>query len=141
MRQPRYRSWTFVALGSAVALLVTSPAAAVNRDGPYRGTTSQDRPIRFVVDGGEISDVRLPVFHQPCNLTVLATSGAVGFPIADDGTFVIRFFDNDRETTVVVRGEFTSRERVRGTFRSERDSRGCTDVTRGTWRAHRVGSA
>lgn len=141
MRQPRYRSWTFVALGSAVVLLATSPAAAVNRDGPYRGTTSQDRPIRFVVDGGEIGDVRLSVFHQPCNLTVLATSGAVRFPIADDGTFVIRFFDSDRETTVVVRGEFTSRERVQGTFRSERDSQGCRDVARGTWRGHRVGSA
>jgi len=141
VRQPRYRSGTFVALGSAVVLLATSPAAAVNRDGPYRGTTSQDRPIRFVVDGGEISDVRLPVFHQPCNLTVLAKSGAVRFRIADDGTFVIRFFDSDRETTVVVRGEFTSRERVRGTFRSKRDSRGCRDVARGTWRAHRVGSA
>ena len=141
MQQPRYRSWTFVALGSAVVLLATSPASAVNRDGPYRGTTSQDRPIRFVVDGGEIGDVRLSVFHQPCNLTVLATSGAVSFPIADDGTFVIRFFDSDRETTVVVRGEFTSRERVRGTFRSERDTHGCRDVARGTWRAHRGGSA
>ena len=137
MRQPRYRS----ALGSAAVLLAASPAAAVNRDRPYQGTTSQDRPIRFVVDGGQISDVRLPVFHQPCNLTVLATSGAVRFRIADDGTFVIRFFDNDRETTVVVRGEFTSRERVRGTFRSERDTHGCRDVARGTWRAHRVGSA
>lgn len=141
MRQPRYRSWTVVALGSAVVLLATSPAAAVNRDGAYRGTTSQDRHIRFVVDGGEIGNVRLSVFHQPCNLTVLATSGAVRFPIADDATFVIRFFDSDRETTVVVRGEFTSRERVRGTFRSERDSRGCRDVARGTWRGHRVGSA
>jgi hypothetical protein len=141
VRQPRYRSWTFVALGSAVVLLATSPAAAVNRDGQYSGTTSQDRHIRFVVDGGEIGNVRLPVFHQACNLTVLATSGAVRFGIADDGTFVIRFFDSDRETTVIVRGEFTSRERVRGTFRSERDSRGCRDVARGTWRAHRVASA
>jgi hypothetical protein len=141
VRQPRYRSWTLVALGTAVMLLPTSPAAAVDRDGQYRGTTSQDRHIRFVADGGEIGNVRLPVFHQACNLTVLATSGAVRFRIADDGTFVIRFFDSDRETTVVVRGEFTSRERVRGTFRSERDSRGCRDVARGTWRAHRVGSA
>jgi hypothetical protein len=140
VRQPRYR-WTFVALGSAAILLAASPAAAVDRDGQYRGTTSQDRHIRFVVGGGEIGNVRLPVFHRACNLTVLATSGAVMFPIADDGTFVIRFFDGDRETTVVVRGEFTRRERVRGTFRSERDSRGCRDVARGTWRAHRVGSA
>jgi hypothetical protein len=119
-------------------LLATSPAAAVNRDGQYSGTTSQDRHIRFVVDGGEISNVHVPIFHQACNLTVLATSGAVRFGIADDGTFMIRFFDSNRETTVVVRGEFTSRERVRGTFRSERDSRGCRDVARGTWRAHRV---
>ena len=141
MWQPRYRNWTFVALVSAVVLLGTSPAAAVNRDGQYSGSTSQDRHIRFVVDGGEIGNVRLSVFHQPCNLTVLATSGAVGFRIAEDGTFVIRFFDSDRETTVVVRGEFTSRERVRGTFRSERDSHGCRDVARGTWRAHRVGAA
>jgi hypothetical protein len=134
----RYRSSAVVAFGVVVVLLGPAPAAAINRDGLFRGATSQDRAIRFVVDGGDISNVRFSIFHRPCNLTVTATSGPVAFPIADDGAFVMRFFSGDGDTAVVARGEFTSRDRARGTFRSVQESRGCGDVARGSWRAHRA---
>jgi hypothetical protein len=141
LRDPGYRRWAFVALIIAGVLLAASPAAAVNRDGLYRGMTSQDRLIRFVVEGEEIRDVRLSVFHESCNLTVLATSGNVAFRIEDDNTFVMRFFANGRSDKVVVRGEFTSRNRARGTFRSVQDNADCTNIVRGTWRVLRVQTA
>jgi hypothetical protein len=135
---PRYRGWTFAAAVIAAVLLAASPADAVDRDGSYRGLTSQDRRIRFVVEGGAIGNVRLSIFHEPCNLTVVATSGGTTFQIEDDNTFVMRFFARDRRDNVVVRGEFTGRNRARGTLRSAQADPGCSDVVRGNWRAVRV---
>jgi hypothetical protein len=140
VRDPGYRRVALVAIVMAAALIAAAPAAAVNRDGLYRGLTSQARPIRFEVDGGQIADVRLSVFHEPCKLAVVATSGDVEFGIEDDNTFVMRFA-NERRDKIVVRGEFTSRNRARGTFRSVQDNRDCTDVVSGTWRVERVATA
>jgi hypothetical protein len=131
-----------LALVSAVttaALLVAVPALGVNRDGAYTGTTSQDRPIRFDVRGDEIARVRIAVFHAACNLVVVGRSGGVTFAIQDDNTFTMRFFGNERADRIVVRGEFTSRNRARGTFRSVQDNAECRDLVRGTWRVVRAG--
>jgi hypothetical protein len=130
-----------LALLSAVtiaALLVAAPALGVNRDGLYTGSTSQDRPIRFEVRDGEIAGVRISVFHPACNLVVVGRSGDVTFQIRDDNTFTMKFFGNERADRIVVRGEFTSRNRAIGTFRSVQDNRECRDLVRGTWRVVRA---
>jgi hypothetical protein len=131
----------FVAVVVAALVLAASPAVAVDRDGLYRGQTSQNRPMRFTVESDEIGDVRLSVFHEACNLVVVATSGEVTFAIADDNTFVIKFFANQRRDKIVVRGEFTSRNRAKGRFRSVQDNQDCSDIVRGTWRVLRVETA
>jgi hypothetical protein len=137
----RGRAKVRLALLSAVttaALLVAAPAFGVNRDGPYTGTTSQDRSIRFEVRDGEIADVRISVFHTSCNLVVVGRSGDVTFAIENDNTFTMKFFGNERADRIIVRGEFTSRNRARGTFRSVQDNRECRDLVRGTWRVLRT---
>jgi hypothetical protein len=129
-----------LALLSAVttaAMLVAAPALGVNRDGLYAGSTSQDRPIRFEVRDGEIVAVRIAVFHAACSLVVVGRSGRVTFQIRDDNTFTMKFFGNERADRIVVRGEFTSRNRAKGTFRSVQDNRDCRDSVRGTWRVIR----
>lgn len=141
MRNPGNRRSIVVAVTVTAFLVAASPAAAIDREGLYRGLTSQNRAIRFVVEGREIGDVRLSVFHEACNLTVLAESGDFTFGIADDGTFAMRFFANQRRDKVVVRGEFRSRLRARGQFRSVQDNRDCQDVVRGTWSVERVTAA
>lgn len=123
---------------TAAALFVAGPALAVNRDGLYTGSTSQDRPIRFEVRAGEIVGVRISVLHAPCNLVVVGRSGGVSFSIRDDNTFTMRFFGNGRADRIVVRGEFTSLNRAKGTFRSVQDNRDCRDSVRGTWRVVRT---
>jgi hypothetical protein len=129
------------AVAVATFSLTASPAGAVDRDGVYRGSTSQDRAMRFVVEGREISNVRLTVFHRPCDLIVITDSGDVTFRIADDNTFEMRFFASERRSELLVRGEFTSRLRARGRFRSVQDDRDCRDTVRGTWRLVRVDRA
>lgn len=123
---------------TTAALLVAAPALGVNRDGLYTGSTSQDRPLRFEVEGGEIANVRISVFHTSCNLVVVGRSGGVTFAIQDDNTFTMKFFGNERSDRIIVRGEFTSRNRAIGTFRSVQDNRECRDSVRGTWRVVRT---
>jgi hypothetical protein len=123
---------------TTAALLVAAPALGVDRDGLYTGSTSQDRTIRFEVRDGEIANVRISVFHTSCNLVVVGRSGGVTFAIQDDNTFTMKFFGNERADRIVVRGEFTSRNRATGTFRSVQDNRECRDSIRGTWRVVRT---
>jgi hypothetical protein len=141
VRDPGNRPLTAVAVAVTAVLLAASPAAAIDRDGDYRGLTSQNRPVRFTVEDREIRNVRLSAFHEACNLAVVATSGDITFAIADDNTFVMKFFANQRRDKIVVRGEFTSRIRARGTFRSVQDNRDCQDIVRGTWSVERIETA
>jgi hypothetical protein len=83
----------------------------------------------------------MSVFHQPCNLTVLAVGGDVTFRIAGDKTFEMRLFAHQRRDYIVVRGGFTSGLRARGRFRSVQDNGRCHDIVRGTWMAERVETA
>ena len=62
----------FVAAVLGACLLVAVPALGVNRDGVWKGSTSQDRTIRFEVDGDTITAMKISVFHEACNLVVLA---------------------------------------------------------------------
>lgn len=133
----RARVALLVAVTSA-SLLVASPALGVNRDGVWRGATSQDRTIRFEVDGDTISAVKVSVFHAPCSLTVVARARDTAFPIRQDGSFTLRFFGGENaEDRVVVQGEFRTRQRARGTFRSVQGNAECQDTVTGTWIAFR----
>lgn len=127
-----------VAAATTATLLAADPALGVNRDGLYTGSTSRDRPIRFEVQGDDIRRMRIRVIHADCNLAVVARSAGVTFSIQDDNTFVMRFFGDDRDDRIVVRGEFTSRLRARGTFRSVQRNRDCRDTVRGTWKVVRT---
>jgi hypothetical protein len=129
----------FVAAAVGACLLVAVPALGVNRDGVWKGSTSQDRIIRFEVEGDLITAVKTSVFHEACNLVVLANQRNTAFAIDEDGAFTMRFFggDNARDR-LIVRGEFTSRKRARGTFRSIQDNPGCHDTAGGTWSVEKL---
>lgn len=129
----------FVAAVAGACLLVAVPALGVNRDGVWKGSTSQDRTIRFEVEGDLITAVRSSVFHEACNLVVLANQRNTAFAIEDDGSFTIRFFGGtNAQDRLVVKGEFTSRQRARGTFRSVQDNPDCQDRVSGTWRVQKL---
>jgi hypothetical protein len=123
-------------------LLVAAPALGVNRDGVWKGLTSQDRTIRFEVEGSAITAVKISAFHEACNLVVLAKQRNTTFAIDDDGSFTIRFFGGtNAQDRLVVRGEFRSRQRARGTFRSVQDNAGCSDTVTGTWSVQKLPDA
>jgi len=129
----------FVAAVVGACLLVSVPAFGANRDGVWQGSTSQDRPIRFEVEGGTITAVRTSAFHEDCNLVVLAKLRHTSFAIDEDGAFTMRFVGSDNALDrLVVRGEFTSRQRAKGTFLSVQDNAGCHDRVSGTWRAEKL---
>jgi hypothetical protein len=128
----------FVAAVVGAFLLVSEPALGVNRDGVWRGSTSQDRTIRFEVDGDTITAVKTSVLHRSCNLTVTANSRRTDFPIRDDGTFRMRFFGGEGRDRLVVRGKFRSSRDAKGIIRSFQESPDCrTNLTR-TWTATRA---
>jgi hypothetical protein len=132
----------FVAAVVGTCLLVAVPALGVNRDGLWQGSTSQDRTIRFEVEGDSITAVRTSAFHEACTLVVLASQRDTSFAIEDDGSFTMRFFGGENaQDRLVVRGEFTSRQRARGTFRSIQDNPGCRDRVSGTWRVEKLPAA
>lgn len=129
----------FVAAVVGACLLVSVPAFGVNRDGVWQGSTSQDRPIRFEVEGDTITEVKVSAFHEACTLVVLARVRDTSFAIEDDGSFRMRFFGGDNaQDRLIVRGEFTSRQRAKGTFRSVQDNPGCRDTVSGTWRVEKL---
>jgi hypothetical protein len=125
-----------VAAVVGACLLVAVPALGVNRDGVWRGSTSQDRTVRFEVRGDTITAVKISVLHKECNLTVSANARRTNFPISDDGTFTMRFFGGEGRDRLVVRGEFTSRRRAKGIVRSFQESPDCRERLTRTWRVH-----
>ena len=123
-------------------LLVAVPALGVNRDGVWRGSTSQDRTVRFEVEGDTITAMKISVFHEACNLVVLARQRNTTFAIEDDGSFTMRFFGGtNAQDRLIVKGEFRSRQRARGTFRSVQDNAGCSDTVTGTWSVQKLPDA
>lgn len=128
----------FVAAVVGACFLVSEPALGVNRNGVWKGSTSQDRTIRFEVKGDTITAVKTSVLHRSCNLTVTANSRRTDFPIRDDGTFTMRFLGGEGRDRLVVRGKFTSRRDAKGIIRSFQESPDCgTSLTR-TWTATRA---
>jgi hypothetical protein len=128
----------FVAAVIGAFMLVAAPALGVNHDGVWKGSTSQDRTIRFEVEGDTITAVKISVSHEDCNLVVLARQRNTASHIRANGGFTMRFFAGDNaEDRLVVRGEFTSRQRTRGAFRSIQASAGCQDSVTGTWHVRR----
>lgn len=128
----------FVAAVVGACLLAAVPALAVDRDGVWKGSTSQDRAVRFEVEGDTITAVKISVLHEACNLTVTANSRRTDFSISDDGAFTMRFFGGEGRDRLVVRGEFTSRRRAKGVVRSFQDSPDCRERLTQTWRVRRV---
>lgn len=129
----------FVAAVIGTCLILAVPALGVNRDGVWQGSTSQDRPIRFEVEGDTITAVKISAFHEACTLVVLARLRDTSFAIEDDGSFRMRFFGGDNaQDRLIVRGEYTSRLRARGTFRSIQDNRDCRGTVSGTWRVEKL---
>lgn len=128
----------FVAAVVGACLLVAVPALGVNRDGVWKGSTSQDRTVRFEVEGDTITAVKISVLHEDCNLTVTARTRRTDFPISDDGTFTMRFFGGEGRDRLVVRGEFTTRHRARGVVRSFQESPDCRERLSRTWTVTRV---
>lgn len=129
----------FVAAVVGTCLLVAVPALGVNRDGVWKGVTSQDRTIRFEVEGDTITAVKISAFHEACTLVVLARLRNTSFAIDEDGAFRMRFFGGDNaQDRLIVRGEFTSRQRAKGIFRSTQDNPGCRDTVSGTWSVEKL---
>ena len=129
----------FVAAVVGACLLVAVPALGVNRDGLWQGSTSQDRPTRLEVEGHTITAVKISAFHEACNLVVLARQRNTAFAIDRDGSFTMRFFGGENaQDRLIVRGEFTSRQRARGTFHSFQDNADCSDTVSGTWRVQKL---
>ena len=57
-------------------------------------------------------------------------------------TGVNRDFGGDNaQDRLIVRGEFRSRQRAKGTFRSIQDNPGCRDTVRGTWSVEKLPAA
>lgn len=132
----------FVAAVVGACLLVAVPALGVNRDGVWKGSTSQERTFRFEVEGDLITAVKTSVFHESCNLVVLARHRNTAFAIDEDGAFTMRFFGGtNAQNRLVLKGEFTSRRRARGTFRSVQDNADCRDTVSGTWRVQKLPTA
>lgn len=132
----------FVAAVVGACLLVAVPALGVNRDGAWKGLTSQDRTSRFEVEGDTITAVKISAFHETCNLVVLARQRNTSFAIDEDGAFTMRFFGGaNAQDRLIVRGEFTSRQRARGTFRSIQDNADCSDTVNGTWSVEKLPAA
>jgi hypothetical protein len=127
----------FLAAGLSIWLLVPGTALGLNRSGVWKGSTSQDRTIRFEVEGDTITAVNTSVLHRACNLTVAARSSRTEFPIRDDGTFTMRFFGSEGRDRVVIRGEFTSRRRANGVVRSFQASSDCRETLTPTWTVRR----
>ena len=123
----------FVAAVLGACLLVAVPALGVNRDGVWKGSTSQDRTIRFEVDGDTITAVKISILHETCNLTVSARARDTGFEIDDDGAFTMRFFGGEGRDRLVVRGEFTSHRRAKGIVRSFQNSPDCRETLTEAW--------
>ena len=138
----RIRSKARLGLVAAVvgaSLLVAAPALGVNRDGIWKGSTSQDRTIRFEVEGDTITAVKISVFHETCNVVVLARQRDADFHIRNNGSFTMQFFGGDNaEDRLVVRGEFANRHRATGTFRSVRGNAGCRDSLSGSWGVNKL---
>lgn len=131
-----------VAAVVGACLLVAVPALGVNRDGVWKGLTSQDRTIRFEVEGDTITALKISVFHETCNLVVLARQRNTSFAIDEDGAFTMRFFGGtNAQDRLIVQGEFTSRQRARGTFRSVQDNPDCSDRVSGTWSVEKLPAA
>jgi hypothetical protein len=128
-----------VAAVVGASLLVAVPALGVNRDGIWKGSTSQDRTVRFEVEGNTITAVKISVLHESCNLTVNARARRTEFPIRDDGTFTMRFFGGEGRDRLVVRGEFTSHRRATGVVRSFQASPDCRENQTESWTATRQG--
>ena len=127
----------FLAAVLGISLLFSGTALGVNRNGAWKGSTSQDRTFRFEVEGDTITAVNTSVLHEACNLTVTARSSRTEFPIRDDGTFTMRFFGGEGRDRVVIRGEFTTRRRAKGVVRSFQDSTDCRETLTPTWTARR----
>ena len=135
---PKARLGVVVAV-VGTCLLVAVPALGVNRDGLWKGSTSQDRIVRFEVEGDTITAVKTSVFHEACNLVVLANQRNTAFAIDEDGAFTIRFFGGiNAQDRLVLKGEFTSRQRARGTFRSIQDNPDCQDSVSRTWSVQKL---
>lgn len=127
----------FVAAVVGSSLLVAVPALGANRNGVWKGSTSQNRTFRFEVERGAITAFSTLVLHQDCNLTVTADSRSIEFPISDDGTFTMRFYGGEGRDRLVIRGEFTSRLRANGVVRSFQASSDCRETLTPTWTARR----
>ena len=133
-------------IGPVTALLFVLsalPASAASRAGTWRGDTSQDFGIRFIVgDDERVKTVKVTIEYESdeCILQVTWEFG-LDSRIRDDGTFRLDLVDDqdDRDTALIL-GEFVTRQRAEGTFRSSLvEGGGCGDLKgKGTWTAKRV---
>ena len=139
----RRRLTPIIAIVVAVLVIGAPPAHAVSREGTYKGSTSQDRPIKLRVgDDERIHVVRITIEYEDATcLTHVLWDFQLSARIRDDATFHLKLVDDaDARNEVVLNGEFTSRRRVKGTFRSTvHRSGGCVDVrASGDWSATKV---
>jgi hypothetical protein len=120
-----------------VGLTLTAvPASATPRDGTFEGTTSQGRTIRFAVENATIDSITITVVHADCNLTVRARVRGLNVRVRSDDTFTVRLARvGDPDDTIVVKGQFETRRRASGEFRSVQGGQGCNDAVTGTWDA------
>jgi len=133
-------------IGPILALslvLWATPAGAATRAGTWRGRTSQDLRIRFIVGSSErIREVgvRIEYENDTC-VRVVTWRFGLDVSVRDDGTFRLNLVDDrDDRNTARIRGEFVTRRRAEGTFRGTYSDGGpCNDLgAKGTWVAKRV---
>lgn len=129
----------FVAVVVGACLLVAVPAFGVNRDGVWRGSTSQERTVRFEVDGDTITAVNISMLHENCNLTVTERARRTGFQIQDDGMFRMRFFGGEGRDRLGCPGQVHSHRRAKGIVRSfQRRAPDCRESLTRTWTVTRA---
>lgn len=133
-------------IGPTTALLLVLsavPAGAVSSEGKWRGETSQDFKLVFIVgDDDRIKTVEAKVEYEN-DVCVRAVTWSFGLDVRvrDDGTFRLSLAeDNDDRDTLLIRGEFLTRRRAEGTFRGTfSDGGACNDLrAKGTWVAKRA---
>jgi hypothetical protein len=136
------RRW-IVPVAATLVVLSGLPADAATREGTWRGDTSQDFRVRFIVgDDERIKDITIKIEYENDTCVRTVTWGfGLDVRIRDDDTFRLRLADDaDDRDTAVIRGEFVTRRRAEGTFRGTfSDGGACNDLgAKGTWVAKRV---
>lgn len=107
-----------LAAGTLLALVPMPEAVAVSHRGRWVGETSQERLIKFRVNGSEQITYLKVVIEVPGMFGCVVTweSRNIKAQIRSDGRFVVK--GKDGLDTVVVKGEFISRRRAAGTAKT-----------------------